>query len=230
MFLTLFVVGVVGFTLMALLGFVHGGHPQGGGHGGTHSVGGHGHSSLGHGGHSVGGHTSHVLQAGHGHNAKPVNTAHGESPAASARIRSFALIFVSPLDLFSFCMGAGLVGLLLPPIFTQTTVICLAVVGALLFDFGITRQIMRLMFAFAAKPSEGLEGMIAQSAVAETAFDHEGKGLIKLVLDGQTVQILARLDPTELSQGVHIAKGETVVILEVDAKRNICRVTRELAG
>lgn len=142
--------------------------------------------------------------------------------------KSVALMAFSPLDVFSLAMGAGLVGTLLLTVLGPTQLLIAAICGALLFNFGVTKPLMRFFFAFAAPPSQGLEGMVSQPAEAETAFDHEGQGLIKLTLDGQTVQLLGKLDAGEQAAGVHVAKGDSVIILEVDAKKNICRVTRDL--
>jgi hypothetical protein len=71
--------------------------------------------------------------------------------------------------------------------------------------------------------------MVAKMGRATSNFDAAGFGVIELVMDQQTVQVLARLDPEEVSDGVRVRKGDDLLVTEVDAVRNQCRVTRELA-
>jgi hypothetical protein len=91
------------------------------------------------------------------------------------------------------------------------------------------RPLMSIMLRFASQPSEGLEGEVASLAEVVTNFDSQGRGMVKLCLDQQNVQLLAYLEPDELSAGVKVRRGEPVVIVSVDPKRNTCRVSRELA-
>ena len=42
-------------------------------------------------------------------------------------------------------------------------------------------------------------------------------------------QVLATLDPEEAKRGVTVSKGDSLLVLDVDAAKNTCRVTRELA-
>lgn len=138
-------------------------------------------------------------------------------------------LLISPLDLFSLAIGSGLVGMMLRKHFSPTFVLFAAIAGAIVFNFLIIKPAIGLLFKAAAPPSEGLEGTVSRLASAETTFDRSGQGLVKLVLDGQVVQLLGRLDHAEIESGVHVSKGDSVLILEVDAKRNICRVSRDLA-
>jgi hypothetical protein len=136
---------------------------------------------------------------------------------------------ISPLDLFSFAFGAGATGILLKTLVAATVLPWVAALGALLFNFALVKPIMGAFLKFAATPSEGLEGSIAKSGVALTRFDHDGRGLVCLTLDGASVQVLAMLDRDEHARGVQVAKGDPVTVIEVDSNRNTCRVTRELA-
>jgi len=88
---------------------------------------------------------------------------------------------------------------------------------------------MNKMLGFASDPCEGLEGAVAKGAIAATRFDQTGRGLVKLTVDGQTVQVLATLDQDELARGISVAQGDSLTVLDVDPKRNTCRVTREMA-
>jgi hypothetical protein len=104
-----------------------------------------------------------------------------------------------------------------------------AILGAAIFCFGIERPFLSFAMKFVSKPSEGLEGCVAKTALAVTGFDEAGRGLVKISVDDQTVQVLAVLDPAELHRGVHVKKGDEVVVIEVDSAKNICRVTKELS-
>ena len=222
----LFMVGAIGFALMAVLGYVHG---HAGSHGGPSHVAGHGHAAAAHG--HAGGHagTAHGAHGTGSHGSHSNSGSHGQEGGFTASwVKSAFLLAISPLDIFSLAMGAGLIGSIFTRIVSSTDTIIAAIIGAIIFDFALVKPLMKVIFKFAADPSEGLEGMVSQNAVAETAFDSSGKGLIKLCLDGQTVQLLARLDKSEIESGVRVAKGDSVTILEVDATRNTCRVTRDL--
>jgi hypothetical protein len=89
---------------------------------------------------------------------------------------------------------------------------------------------MGMFLKFASTPSEGLEGAIARPAEAISGFDAQGRGIVRLSLDGQVVQLLARLDSTEVARGVHVARGDEVIVTEVDSAKGSCRVTKELSN
>ena len=72
--------------------------------------------------------------------------------------------------------------------------------------------------------------MVSQLGEAMTSFDDQGRGLIKLSLDGQTTQVYAHLERDELASGVKVRKGDPLVVLDVDVSRNSCRVSREIAS
>jgi hypothetical protein len=214
-YLLLFLVGSIGFTAMVALGFLS--HTAGD-HGGTHHSLGHG---SGHGGsHGLLGHDGHHLPV-HTKSAT-VNHSHGSKSLPSW----FAL---SPLDIFSFCLGAGATGILAASVLPAPALAIASAIGALAFNFAIVKPLMALLLRFATKPSEGLEGSVAKSVEAVTRFDSQGQGLVRLTLDGQNVQLLARLEAAEVTGGTTVAKGDQLVILAVDPHRNTCTVTRELA-
>ena len=139
-----------------------------------------------------------------------------------------AWLMISPMDLFSFSLGAGAAGLLFQSIATAVMLPWIAVVGALAFNLGIVKPLMGFMMKFVSKPSEGLEGVIAKTAQAVTRFDDSGRGLVMVTVDDQNVQLLATLDDAELHRGIQINKGDEVVVIEVDATKNSCRVSKEL--
>ena len=208
----LLAIGIFGIVGMGLAGFLHIG-PHHGAHGGGHLHGGHGH--LGH---------------GHGALTKSIHTgtAHGQAHGGP-RFNFRSLISFSPLDIFSYCAGAGFGAFLLRPYMQHRFLFIAAILGALVFDIFITRAIMSTISKFGADPSTGLEGSVATEGIAETNFDSSGQGLVKLTLDGQIVQLLATLEPVERNAGVKVRRGDAVLIVQVDAGKNRCTVTRELA-
>lgn len=152
-------------------------------------------------------------------------------PSRLSRNAAWLLQGLSPIDVMAMAMGAGALGIIGRKVFhNETTAALMAVAGAIIIDIAIVRPIFSVLLRFASSPSFGLEGTISQLAEAATAFDNRGRGLIKLTLDGQTSQVLATLEPGELSSGIQVKKGDSLVVLEVDATRNICRVSREIAS
>lgn len=216
MYLLLLLIGSIGFVAMTLLGLSHGGHTHGAlghGHGG-----GHGHASL----------PGHHGAAGSHAPAVKGSTQPARSDSSGGQSLA-SMLLLSPLDIFSLCLGAGLAGLALQAVFTATVLPWIAALGAAIFCFGIERPFLSFAMKFVSKPCEGLEGAVAKTAIAVTGFDAAGRGVVKVSVDDQTVQVLAMLDPAELHRGIHINKGDEVVVTEVDPVKNTCRVTKELS-
>jgi hypothetical protein len=218
-FEVLFLIGAIGFGAMALLAGLHSTGDHGSGHHG------HGHHGLdapsAHGDHqsALGAHLKTLQQRG-GH---PVRTG-----SLSGRLKS--ILFLSPLDVFALCLGAGTAGLALRHVLSPALLPWIAALAAVLLDYGVVRPLLALAFRFASKPSEALEDTVARSAQAISRFDRDGRGLVALTLDGQTVQLLAQLDADDRARGVEVHRGDEVVVLEVDPHRNACRVTRQLSS
>jgi len=210
---------------MVGLSFVHGG--------GGHSEGNHGSTGEPIGSVKVSHGGGHVRLGGHGHHGGHHHhhgAAHGKGHHGAFKVKSLKSWFaLSPLDIFSYALGAGAVGILFGHTVSPAILPFLAALGALVFNFAIVKTIISGLLRFATQPSEGLEGMVAHPAEAITRFDESGRGLVRLCLDGQNVQLLATLDSTERDNGVHVSKGDRVLVTEVDPVRNTCRVTRELA-
>ncbi len=202
----LFLIGVLGLLAQTLLGGAHSGHPVGHGHAG--------HSGHGHGGHGHAGHGSHHAASGH----NDAGTQRGPSPLWT---------LFSPLTLFSLCVGIGATGLLLRPLHWAALFVALAAAaGGLLFYGLIVRPVWGFIFRFASTPAGALEGTIAHTAEALTRFDAQGKGLVRLNIDGQLVRVLATLEPDERAAGDAIHPGDQLTVTAVDARSNTCRVTR----
>ncbi len=92
---TLLLIGLLGLIAQAFLGFSHSGHDA--------AHGGHAHADMGH-GHAPGGH---AVRGG-----RTSRTERGPSPLWS---------WLSPLTIFSLCLGAGATGLLARPAQRRTS-------------------------------------------------------------------------------------------------------------
>lgn len=217
---------------MIALGALSGGH--GGGH--AHAGGGH---ALGHGhaGGQSGGHAHSLPQdQSHGGHAQQLATKGGQ--AKGLRVReasessspfSMALSTISPMNIFSLCLGFGATGMILTSLLSFPAIVYAAIAGGLVFNYGMVKPMMNWFAGFASTPSEGIEGQLYQEAEAITRFDKDGRGIVRITLDGQHVQLLATLDLLEVEKGVQVNKGERLIVTEVDSVKNSCRVTRELA-
>jgi hypothetical protein len=137
------------------------------------------------------------------------------------------LALLSPITIFGACLGAGAIGVLLAGLGVSAA---LAAVGAIAGAIGVNalfvQPIMRLVMNFASEPARGLGGTLLQSAEAITSFDANGEGLVRVLVDGQSVDVLARLTDEERREGAHVARGQSVRIEDVDPHHNRCTVSR----
>jgi hypothetical protein len=246
-FEVLALVGVLGIVLMTVTGFVHFG-----GHAGVHNLhqGGRHHGLFGHHGHS-GGHAGRGALHGHGNAALPSHgaaPAHGQAPhapvartgsdsgaaqptptlASHVQYSSLLSFIPSPFDAFSLLTGAGLAGIIFQRLLPFNVLLIVVIFGALAFNYGLMRPLMGVFMNFASKPTEGLEGVIASTAEAITPFDKRGRGLVRVNLDGQIVQLLGYLSGDEVARGVLVGRGDQLVVTEVNPQASTCTVTREL--
>lgn len=201
---TLLMIGFLGLVAQALLGGAHVGH-------------------LGqHAGHAHGGHAGHSGAQGHGHAQNPAQHSEGQARAASA-----LWAVLSPLTIFSVCVGMGATGLLLKHLRLPPTWVALAaLLGGLLFYGLVIRPLWGFIFQFASTPSLALEGSVAREAEALSSFDSGGKGLVRLTVDGQIVRILATLESDERTEAPSIHPGDKLTVTSVDGRTNSCRVAR----
>jgi len=196
-----------------------------GGHAGSHAhAGGHG-SHFGHASHGAHSHGSST-----GARGGQVKSSRGSPDAQAPSTLGWVLSTLSPITIFSLSLGYGATGIVLQHVVKYPETIILALIGALVFTLGMVQPLMKFLGNFASKPSEGIEGSVYQEAEAVTGFDDSGRGIVRITLDGQHIQLLATLDPLELEKGIHVRKGEKLLVVEVDSARNSCRVTRELAS
>jgi hypothetical protein len=216
--------GVLGLIAMAFAGFGFRGGAHHAGQAGSARV---GHAPvagrLGHGahtGHGAGGHLAH--RSG----AHPVVKA-ARATGQRGSLASALLSLLSPITLFGACLGAGAAGALLVGLGVGTVFAAAgAVAGAIGLNALLIQPLLRLAMGFASEPAQGLEGTIMQSAEAITNFDANGEGLVRVLVDGQSVDVLARLTEEERRQGLRVVRGQAVLIEEVDTHRNRCSVSR----
>ncbi len=239
---TLFGIGAVGLLAQTVMGFAHVGGGHNHGHGADH-----GHADFNHGGAS---HAGHHLDHGAAHTATPAGhsgdtAAHGHGQhghqtqhshdhdgdnhgrSGGSSLGSAVMGLLSPLTLFSAALGTGATGLLLGAIVRSSVLLALAaVLGGIILYAAVVQPIYRVIFGFASRPAEALEGAVAKSAEAMTRFDARGQGIVKVNVDGQIVRLLAHLDPEDAKNGVAVSPGESLVVISVDSAKNVCQVTR----
>ena len=196
LYISSLLLGVLGLGAMALSGLGHQGHGAHGQHGG------HGHASHGTGAHS----------------------AHGHSHGPGGR-DSFLWSLMSPRILFSLALGFGAVGELVGPFTSGVLRMAVAVLGALLFERFLVTPLWNFTMRFASQPALTLESAVADEATAVTAFDANGQGIVSVEVDGQIVQVLATLQPGDLSLGVRVRAGQRVRIEDVNAASSRCTVS-----
>ena len=192
MYALLFLFGFVGFVGMAGLGFLHSGnHSHAGSHGGIRAL-------------------------PNAHGARVHLGA--KSPGAKVVRGARSWWAISPFDVLAFCVGAGAVGEILRQGGVAPGVtLAAAILGALVFDLGLAKPLLGALLRFESRPSAGLEGSTAQRVEAISRFDAQGRGLVRVALDGQLVQVLAHLDPEERACGVVVAKGDPLLVVDIDA-------------
>jgi hypothetical protein len=205
-------------------GHGHAGHVDAGGHALTHGPGhaGHAHAGPGHAGAAHGGHAH-----GHGHHGDQGH--HGEHGGDRA-IGGWFLSFLSPRVLFSIMVGVGAAGLLLGGILGGPLLAAAAVAGGFAFELLAVRPVWNFFFRFGSEPALTLESAVTDVATAVTGFNPQGEGLVKIELNGEVVQVLARLSPADRATGVRVHTGDTLVVEEVDAVRNCCTVSLPVAS
>jgi hypothetical protein len=153
----------------------------------------------------------------HGHHHGPLkHVGHGR-----ASIRSF----LSPRVIFSVLLGVGLTGLLLDNLVGGLLLLALSLAGGLLFETFAIAPLWNFLLRFASAPALTLESCVTDDATAVTTFDSRGHGLIAVELDGQVIQVLGTLKPTDRAAGLRVRAGDRVRIEEVDAARNRCTVS-----
>ena len=222
-------VGALGLAAQAALGFLHAGPTHSNVHSGGHATNGNGHTGHAPAPAAHAGQPAHHTPAAH-HNAnghQSHTNPHGarEGRMGDAGTKIFALL--SPLMIFSVCLGIGGLGLLLRS-FLQDPILTgiLALAGGFAFYRWGVRPLMTFILGFASRPAQNLSGAVATEAEAMSRFDAQGRGMARVVIDGEVKRLLAYLEKEDVQKGVAVSTGDRLLVMDVDVQKNTCRVTR----
>ncbi len=163
-----------------------------------------------------------VAHAGPGHGTDHGH-GHGQETGGHS-LTSLLLSWMSPRVIFGVLVGFGAAGMLLRPVLAAPLTAVAAVVAGIGFEAGLLGPVWSLMFRFAASPAHTLADAWMETATATTAFDAAGDGLVKIELNGEVRQILARLRLQDRRSGVHVRMGDRLRVEEVDPEKNACVV------
>jgi len=135
---------------------------------------------------------------------------------------------VSPLNWFSWMLGAGAAGTLAAGTLhlAEPLPAIAAAVGAVGFAQAVVKPVLNLALSFVSKPAQGLEGCLMQEVEAVTGFNERGEGLVRVCIDGRSDDVLAQLTDEEMARGLRVHRGERLLIEDVDPRTNTCRVSR----
>ena len=122
-------------------------------------------------------------------------------------------------------LGFGAAGVLLRGLAPHEPLrFILAACGGIGFEKFMVAPLWAFWFRFAGE-GHTLESAVAEEAQAVTDFDASGHGLIKLNLDGQVVQLLAKLSQRALAEDVRIRTGDTLLVEDIDTRRQSATVS-----
>lgn len=214
------VLGLIGLVGMVLSGAHHGNHDVHHGHAGAFR----GHATHGsHGGHARG-HGSHADHQAHNasHNASR------DGAPATRHTSSTLLGLLSPRVFFSVLLGFGTTGVAANSFLSGAVLMGVSVVGGAVFEGAIVRPLWNFLMGFASQPARMLESRVLEEALAVTNFDADGRGLVSVEMNGEIVQLLARLRPEDrqpTTSSTRVRNGDKLMVVEVDAAHNTCVVT-----
>jgi hypothetical protein len=203
LYITSLALGAAGLGFMALSG-----------------LGARGHAGAAH----AGAHRAHVSHGHHAHGSAQRGTQHVHTEPLNPFARTLWAA-TSPRFLFSFLLGLGLSGELLRDTLANSALLGASVIGAIVFERAVVTPLWNLAMRFASNPAETLDAALTDEAVAVTAFDANGQGIVSVEVDGQIVQILATLQPSDRQLGVRVRAGQRVRIEDVNAAANQCTVS-----
>jgi hypothetical protein len=215
--------GLAGLVGMVLSGAHHGNHDVHHGHAGAFR----GHASHGH-------HAVHGSHAAHGHSAHSHANHHAHSAArdgvqAARQATSSTLLgLLSPRVFFSVLLGFGTTGVAANSFLNGMALMATSAAGGVLFEGAIVRPLWNFLMGFASQPARMLESRVLEEALAVTNFDADGRGLVSVEMNGEIVQLLARLRPEDRQQmtsSTRVRNGDKLLVVEVDAAHNTCVVT-----
>lgn len=132
---------------------------------------------------------------------------------------------LSPFLWFSLLVGFGAAGMLVHSFAAGWLRLAVAVAGALAFHGLLIRPLWNALSRFESRPASMLEHGVMDEARAVTGFNSLGEGLARIDLDGQVVQLLARLAPADVAAGVKVRPGDRLIVESVDTRRQQCTVS-----
>jgi hypothetical protein len=217
-YISALVMGAAGMLFMALGGL--GRHGRGGssraqGHGRTHA------SNAPSAARSAPARQAHVQTSSTRVHSRSRAAAH----SAGSSLTHALLQLTSPRVLFSVLVGFGATGQFFGPMLSGWALPSAALAGGILFERFVVTPIWNLALKFASRPARTLENAITDEATAVTAFDANGEGIVSFEMDGQIVQVLARLRPGDRWPGLSVRVGQKLRIEDVNAARNTCTVS-----
>ena len=242
LYLLFFALGATGMIAMAVLG-VAGSHGGGRAHS-SHAARAHGATPHSHAGaaHAA----THIASAGRGAAGARISGARvagakvsgarasgargsrGARANAGARgnLKDALSSWLSPRVLFTLSLGIGATGLLLEPVISNEIArATLAIAGGLFLEKAIVAPLWGLLMRFGSAPARTLESAVLEEAVALTAFDSNGCGLVSITLGGHEMRVLARLKPDEDLPPPRVRSGDILLVESVDAARGQCVVS-----
>ena len=237
LYLLFFALGSIGMVAMAALG-VAGGHGGGRAHNSSHGANPHGvtaHSHAGHahaathlavGGRGVAG--ARIAGAKVGAKTSGARSSRAGRAASGARggFKDALANWLSPRVLFTLSLGIGATGLLLAPFIASELLRApLAFAGGLFLEKALVAPLWELLMRFGSAPARTLESALLEEAVALTAFDSKGCGLVTITLDGHEMRALARLKSDTGLPPPRVKSGDKLIVESVDAARGQCVVS-----
>ena len=160
---------------------------------------------------------------GHGHHGSHTGSGHGRGHAHDGFRWS---VLLSPRIGFTLLVGFGAVGVALRHLLAGPVLVGVALAGGLLFELLLIKPIWNFLNRFASRPALTLDHGVMDEAEAVTSFNAAGDGLVKLMVDGQVLQLLGSITPADRVAGVRIKAGDKVIIEAVDGARQRCTVSR----
>ena len=174
---------------------------------------------------------AHVHARAHSHAAGPAHgPAHGHAAAHAVQgprhgvMAGLLQYMPEPHLIFSFLALLGALGNVFQRALRLPAGVSALGAGAiaLLLDWLVIARLWRFVFRFTGTPASPLTSLLMDQAEAVTAF-HNGRGIVRAVLDGRAVQLSAELIPEQSTLTVRV--GDRMTIQDVDSDREHVRVS-----
>ena len=239
LYLLFFALGTTGMIAMAILG-VAGGHGSGRAHNSSHGARAGGATPHSHAHAGVAHAATHIAIGGRGAAGARITGARAGARISGARgnrgaranaggrgsFKDALTSWLSPRVLFTMSLGIGATGLLIAPhVSNQILLAALAFAGGLFLEKAIVAPLWELLMRFGSAPARTLESALLEEAVALTAFDAQGCGLVAITLDGHEMRALARLKSESDLPPPRVKSGDILIVESVDAARGQCVVS-----